>query len=316
MIHSWETWSQWAQTATVPSKWLHELRDSGELELYPEIFNMIGVPQDPTWHPEGDVYIHTCHVLDAASEIAIREEMSVSSRELLIFSALTHDFGKVKATFLKNSRWTSPKHGMFSTSCAKKFFQQIECSSLHLYEKLEKLVIEHLSYVNVETDKSLLHLAERLKPASIEELLWLIEADVSGRPPLPKGLPEQAKKLKIRSLELGVYQRGPLPLVTESLLLHHKLLEPSPQMETIIKQAYAAQLTGSFYEEKGALVWVRGQVFKPLLNGRLIIDGGILPPGNKIGKLLSAAKLAQHQDSFSDLQGALAWAKQWAEENK
>lgn len=322
MAHSWETWSQWSQTATMPSQWLHELRKTGELEQYPEIFSMIGVPQDPTWHPEGDVYIHTCHVLDAAADIAVREKLSESSRELLILSALTHDFGKVKATFLKNGRWTSPKHGMVSTGYAKKFLRQIECPGLvgigggYLYEKLEKLIMEHLSYVNVETDKSLLHLAERLKPASIEELLWLIEADVSGRPPLPKGLPEQAKKLKARSLELGVYHRGPVPLVTGELLLRHKLLKLSPHMGAIIDQAYATQLTGSFCDENGALTWVRSQVFKPLLNGRLVIESGILPSGNKIGKLLAAAKLAQHQGSFSDAEGALAWAKQWAESNK
>jgi tRNA nucleotidyltransferase (CCA-adding enzyme) len=292
---------------------LHELRDSGDLSYYPEIFNLIDVPQDPTWHPEGDVWVHTCHVLDAAADIAVRENLGDAARELLIFSALTHDFGKVKATFLKNGRWTSPKHGLYSTDGAKKFLTQVGCTSEHLYEKLEKLVIEHLSYVNVETDKSLLNLAERLKPASIEELLWLIEADVSGRPPLPKGLPDQAKKLKARSLELGVYQRGPTKLVSENLLLQHKILEHGPQMEAVIKQAYAAQLAGTFLNEKDALAWVRGQIFKPILNGRLIIDGGILPSGNKVGKLLEAAKLAQRRGIFSDLDGALTWAKHWVE---
>jgi hypothetical protein len=84
-------------------------------------------------------------------------------------------------------------------------------------------------------------------------------------------------------------------------------------MEAVIKQAHAAQLAGSFSNEKDALAWVRGQVFKPILNGRLIIDGGILPSGRKVGKLLEAAKLAQRQGIFSDLDGALTWAKQWVE---
>jgi tRNA nucleotidyltransferase (CCA-adding enzyme) len=267
MKHSWETWQHWAQTSDAPGQWLHELRDTGELEAYPEIFNMIGVQQDPTWHPEGDVYVHTCHVLDAAANIAIREKLEVAARELLIFSALTHDFGKVKATFLKNGKWTSPKHGMYSVDCAKKFFERIQCPLFD--EKIPKLAIEHLSYVNVETDKSLLKLAERLKPASMKELLWLIEADVSGRPPLPKGLPEQGKKIKSRSIELGVYHRGPECLPPE-------------------------------------------QPFKPILNGHIIINSGILPAGNQVGKLLAEAKLAQRQGLFTDLDGALAWARKWA----
>lgn len=312
MSHSWETWSKWSETDT-PSKWLYELQNSGELESYPEIFKMTGVPQDPVWHPEGTVFIHTCYVLDAAADIAIREKLSPDSRELLIFSALAHDFGKVRATFLKNGRWTSPKHGLYSTNGAKKFLHQIGCPNELLHSKLEKLVIEHLSYINVETDKALLHLAERLKPASIEELIWLIEADVSGRPPLPKVLPEQAKKLKARSLELGVYSRGPVALITENMLSEYGL--PKPQMAALIGQAYAAQLSGTFLDEKAALVWVRGQIFKPLLNGRLIIDGGILPPCKKVGKLLDDAKIAQNQGRFSDLDGALLWAKQWAAES-
>jgi len=315
MSHSWETWNKWSETEA-PSKWLYELRDSGELAEYPEIFKMIGVPQDPTWHPEGDVYIHTCYVLDAAAAIAVREGLSPTSRKLLIFSALTHDFGKVKATFLKNGRWTSPKHGLYSTNGAKKFLHQIGCSDELLYPKLEKLVIEHLSYVNVETDKSLLHLADRLKPASIEELVWLIEADVSGRPPLPKVLPEQAKKLKTRSLELGVYRQGPSPMVTESLLSEHKMLAPGPQMTALISQAYALQLNGVFVDLQGALAWARSQIFKPLLNGRLIIEGGILPASSRVGRLLDAARAAQHEGRFSDLDGALLWAKQWVEKYK
>jgi len=227
---------------------------------------MVGVQQDPTWHPEGDVFVHTCYVLDAAANIAIREQLDPTARELLIFSALAHDFGKAKATFLKNGRWTSPKHGMYSIDCAKKFFERIQCPLFD--EKISKLAIEHLSYVNVETDKSLLKLAERLKPASIEELLWLIEADVSGRPPLPKGLPEQGKKIKDRSIELGVYYQGPGKLQPE-------------------------------------------HPFKPILNGHIIIDGGILSAGNKVGKLLAEAKIAQRQGLFTDLDGALVWAREW-----
>jgi len=195
---------------------------------------------------------------------------------------------------------------------AKKFFRQIGSPGT-IDEKVEKLAIEHLSYVNVQTDKALMNLAERLKPASIEELLWLIEADVSGRPPLPKGLPEIAKKIKERSKELGVYYQGPNPLITSSLLLQHSVLETGSRMDAIIKQAYVEQLKGSFSDVAGGISWVRSQTFKPLLNGRIIIDAGILPPSNKVGKLLEAAELAQIQGLFVDHNGALTWAKNWVD---
>ena len=31
---------------------------------YPELAALVGCPQDPEWHPEGDVWVHTGHVMD------------------------------------------------------------------------------------------------------------------------------------------------------------------------------------------------------------------------------------------------------------
>jgi len=322
--HSWKIWAEWAQS-NQPSLWLKKLRDSGELSSYAEIHSMIGVPQDPTWHPEGCVFTHTCHVLDAAAEIADREKLTCTDRELLIFSALCHDFGKVKATYMKNGKWTSPVHGIVGVPFARSFLRHIECPGItgasnkdcggHLYEKLSKLMEEHLSYINVSSDKTLLRLADRLKPASIKELLWLIEADVSGRPPLPKGLPEIAQKLKHRSIELSVYEQGPSPFVTGKWLLVHGLMAEGPQMGAIIKQAWAAQLEGQFLSEDEALLWVRGQVFRPLLNGTLLIESGIIKPGPKVGRLLKEAKEAQRQNIFFDLESAKNWARNWVSQH-
>ena len=43
-----------------PSIGLEWLRRLGAIEkLFPEIQSLIGVPQDPEWHPEGDVFVHT-----------------------------------------------------------------------------------------------------------------------------------------------------------------------------------------------------------------------------------------------------------------
>jgi tRNA nucleotidyltransferase (CCA-adding enzyme) len=46
-------------------------------KLFPEIQSLIGVPQDPEWHPEGDVFVHTQLVIDRARELI--EELSISA---------------------------------------------------------------------------------------------------------------------------------------------------------------------------------------------------------------------------------------------
>ena len=66
-------------------------------EYFPELESCVGVPQNPVYHPEGDVFEHTMLVLDAAA--ALRD----SAREPLPFmlAALTHDLGKVAATHVQ-----------------------------------------------------------------------------------------------------------------------------------------------------------------------------------------------------------------------
>ena len=75
--------------------------ESGWLPHFPEIERLRGVPQDPEWHPEGDVWIHTMHVLNAAARVAERERIEGDDRAVLMYAALTHDFAKAEVTALR-----------------------------------------------------------------------------------------------------------------------------------------------------------------------------------------------------------------------
>ena len=55
--------------ATRPSIGFRFLEDTGQLRFFPELDALRGVPQDPEWHPEGDVWVHTLMVLDAAASL-------------------------------------------------------------------------------------------------------------------------------------------------------------------------------------------------------------------------------------------------------
>lgn len=63
-------------------------------DWFPEVEALIGTPQEPRFHPEGDVYTHTMLVLDHA---ALLREQAVFPRGLML-SALCHDFGKPHTT--------------------------------------------------------------------------------------------------------------------------------------------------------------------------------------------------------------------------
>lgn len=78
-----------------PSIFFRELRRMGHLkEFFPEIERLIGVEQNPKYHPEGDVFEHTMLVLDAAAELRERAEQPLP----FMLAALMHDLGKIVAT--------------------------------------------------------------------------------------------------------------------------------------------------------------------------------------------------------------------------
>ncbi len=71
---------------------LRLLRDAGLLSIVlPEIDAMRGVPQPPQFHPEGDVFVHTCLVLDGTDVSGFSDP---DERGDLLLAALLHDVAK------------------------------------------------------------------------------------------------------------------------------------------------------------------------------------------------------------------------------
>ncbi|HEU5131124.1 MAG TPA: hypothetical protein VFT26_03435, partial [Pyrinomonadaceae bacterium] len=92
-----------------PSVGLDWLRRLGAIEkLFPEIQSLIGVPQDPEWHPEGDVFVHTQLVIDQARGFI--EDLSYPRQVTVMLAALAHDFGKPATTEFLEGRWRSRGH--------------------------------------------------------------------------------------------------------------------------------------------------------------------------------------------------------------
>ena len=84
-----------------PSVFFETLRKMGQLhDWFPEIEQLIGIEQDPKFHPEGDVWTHTMEVLDRAAEFRDR----VRDPYAFMLLALTHDYGKIDATEISGGR--------------------------------------------------------------------------------------------------------------------------------------------------------------------------------------------------------------------
>lgn len=93
----WMEIEKWLMLSPKPSTGLHLMQELGILEkLFPEIENLVGVPQDVRYHPEGDVFVHTALALDVArtaiAGLPYPEQVTV------MLATLCHDLGKVETT--------------------------------------------------------------------------------------------------------------------------------------------------------------------------------------------------------------------------
>ena len=103
--------------APQPSHGLTLARATGAIAAtFPELEALAATPQDPEWHPEGDVWVHTLMVVDAAAAVVARGAWELSGPEPLhvVLGALLHDLGKplTTGTTIKDgrSRIVSPRH--------------------------------------------------------------------------------------------------------------------------------------------------------------------------------------------------------------
>ena len=257
-----EEFMKWATKASHPGRIAEYLDATGWMVHFPELQKIAGVPQDPEWHPEGDVGIHTMCVLDQAASIAERDGCEDDDRAVLLFAALTHDFAKADTTELREKdgrlRWTAYGHEAASGPLARRFLERIGIKAA-IVDQVVPLVEHHLAHSSIGMDvtpRAVRRLAMRLAPASITQLVRLIEADASGRPPRPPGLPDAAARLRDVAAAQSVEERPQTPLILGRHVLPYFKDQPGKHIGRVTRAAYEAQADGVFSTEEEALKWL------------------------------------------------------------
>jgi len=258
MERIWAEWLKWATISVVPSRGLRFLADTGWIEHFPEIYALRGTPQDPEWHPEGDVFVHTCHCLDALTELPEWQAADTQTRAVLSFAILAHDFAKPHRTqqVIRDgrSRIVSPGHEEAGGPLAINFLRRLGAPTV-IEVRVVPLVMNHLAHLQTLTPRSVRRLAKRLEPATIQELISVITADSFGRPPKPKELPKSLPQLKSLAAELQVETGAPRPILMGRHLLEQGWI-PGKSIGVILAAAYEAQLEGAFSDLPQARTWL------------------------------------------------------------
>ena len=230
--------------------WLHAL---GVLDqLFPELKSLIDVPQDPEWHPEGDVFVHTRLVLDRARELI--DDLPYPKQVTVTLAALCHDFGKPATTALVDGRIRSREHEEAGVEPTNNFLDRLNIHTLDGYDvrtQVIALVRDHLKpgefYKKRDEvgDGAFRRLARKCE---LDLLYRVAKADSLGRNaewvPRDKWYTAEAQEWFIaRARELEVASQPPAPILLGRHLLELGL-EPGPRIGKITKAVYEMQLDG------------------------------------------------------------------------
>lgn len=242
-----------------PSIGFELMRELGILRYFPELQALIGIPQSPIYHPEGDVWIHTMMVIDEMAKLKISDE---KQKERLMLAALCHDFGKATHTQNENGKITAIGHEKAGIKPMRSFMERLT-NEKELPETIEPLILHHLApsqfYANGAKASAIRRLATKV---NIEELVRLATADALGRATsdAKMGVYKAGGWLLEKATNLNVHNKAPKPLLQGRDLIALGL-SPSPHFKEILNKAYEAQLNGEFASTKEAMRWVSRLLF-------------------------------------------------------
>ncbi len=233
--------------APCPSIGLALALDLGIVErLFPELHALVGCVQEPEWHPEGDVWVHTLQVVDQARTRV--DDLPRPQRLAIMLGAVCHDFGKPATTAFIDGRIRSIDHEEQGVAPASAFLDRLNVHSFDGYDvraQVLGMTAQHLKpgmwfkTKDVVGDGAFRRLAQKV---DLELLARLAKSDCLGREPGQFNCQAMDWFLE-RALALGVAHEAPAPI-----LLGRHLIElgvkPGPRMGEILKAVFEQQLDG------------------------------------------------------------------------
>jgi tRNA nucleotidyltransferase (CCA-adding enzyme) len=213
--------------------------------LFPELEALVGCPQEPEWHPEGDVWIHTLMVVDEARTRI--EDLDRGRAAAVMLGAVCHDLGKPATTALIDGRIRSLGHEEGGVAPATALLNRLNVQSMDGYDvrgTVLGITAHHLKPGAFHkasaqvSDGAFRRLALKV---DLELLARVAKSDCLGR---TGGFDCSAMDWFLdRARALGVEHAAPAPLVLGRHLLALGL-SPGPRVGEILKQIYERQLDG------------------------------------------------------------------------
>ena len=243
-----------------PSIGFELMREFNILDKYfPELNNLINVPQDPKWHPEGDVWIHTMMVIDEMAKLEVDKDKKL----LYLLSCLCHDLGKLSTTItLEDGKITSRGHEEAGIEPTISFLNRLT-NNKKLIEQVCKLVELHLApslfFAAKSSNSAIKRLNNKLVEVelSILDLALINKADTFGRTTI-EALNKEAPQYewivnKFNDLKLSNKKIEPLIKGIDLINLGYK---PNKEFKEILNSCYDYQIDNNVEKKEDVIAYL------------------------------------------------------------
>jgi tRNA nucleotidyltransferase (CCA-adding enzyme) len=243
-----------------PSLAFRLIHDWGQLKVVaPELAPLVGTPQDPEWHPEGDVWVHTLLCIDEARRLI--DDLDTPRALAVMLGTLCHDLGKPPTTKFEEGRIRSRGHeeaGVAPTLSLLDRWNVHTRDSFPLRDQVVALVRDHLKpgalyQARHEVSEGAIRRLARKVEADL--LYRVARADCLGRS--PGNFPPVAMEWFIGEVRrLSVERRAPVPFLLGRDLLGLGLT-PGPRVGRILAEVYEQQLDSKVKDRDEAVALAR-----------------------------------------------------------
>ncbi len=232
----------------------------------PWVRDMAACAQDPVYHPEGDVWIHTKMVCDALVALPEWQALDDNAREILFAAALLHDVAKPTCTRVDGGHIRHPNHSLRGAVRARRLLWEADAPP-KMREQVANLIRYHQApfFLIDETDP--LRRAARISLVTRCDWLGLLaRADALGRTS-----PDRARILDQIALyeeycrELGCADRAwPFPS-SHSRFLYFRTPERNPYYHAHDSSRFQVYMMSGL-PGAGKSTWIRKHRAEPVVS--------------------------------------------------
>lgn len=226
--------------------------------LLPELGTLVGYAQEPDWHPEGDVWVHTLMVVDEARRRI--DDLERPQQIAVMLGAVCHDLGKPLTTSFVDGRIRSIDHEQAGVAPATAVLDRLNIHTMGGFDVRKHvlgMVAHHLKP----------HAFSKAQPpagdGAFRRLAQKVDLDLLARVAMSDCVGRDGHHdcsgidwFLERARQLGVQHAAPEPILKGRHLLDLGV-EPGPRMGQILRQIYEQQLDGQVRSLDAAIARAR-----------------------------------------------------------